>query len=364
MTHINFRWAAALATMVAMPAAAQSGCRFADLGVQSLECRDCHIQVHDDEVRTFRTGTELKLNRIRPGGPTAAVLRDGDVLVAIDGAPITTAEGGRRFAALAPGRAATLTIRRDGLNRDVRVVPGAQCHAALGAPPPHPPRPARAPHPPRPPRVESIELRDVEVIDGPPAPPAPAPRPAPTPRVAPSPAAPPRPPTPPSPPDFLPDGWFGFGIGCSNCEIRTENGRHNFTFRSLPRVESVEPGSPAARAGLQRGDRLTHIDGLPLTTPAAWRRFGGVEPGQRVRWSYTRNGRQQTAEILAARRPDARATARASSRTSAQRLRYSGAVGGADVEVRGAPVTVTRDPRTGETVIRSSDLTVRIRPQD
>ncbi|CAA9364089.1 MAG: hypothetical protein AVDCRST_MAG68-4724, partial [uncultured Gemmatimonadetes bacterium] len=52
--------------------------------------------------------------------------------MAIDGAPITTAEGGRRFAALAPGRAATFTIRRDGLNRDVRVVPGAQCHASLG----------------------------------------------------------------------------------------------------------------------------------------------------------------------------------------------------------------------------------------
>ncbi len=367
----NFRWAAALATLIAVPGAAQQACRFADLGVSSLECRDCHIQVSDDVIQSFRTGTELRLNRIRPNGPTAGVLRDGDVLVAINGAPITTAEGGRRFAALAPGRAATLTIRREGLNRDVRVVPGAQCHASLGGPPPpRPPRPPRPAQAPRPPRVESIELHDVEVIDAPPAPPAP-PRPAPTPRVAPAPRVPPTPPTPPtpatppSPPDFLPGGWFGFGIGCENCEIRQERGRNRFTFRSLPRVESVEPGSPASRAGLQRGDRLTHIDGLALTTAPAWRRFGSVAPGQRVRWSFTRNGRQQTAEILATRRPDARvSTARPSSPAASQRLRYSGAVGGADVEVRGAPVTVTRDPRTGETVIRSRDLTVRIRPDN
>jgi hypothetical protein len=32
------------------------------------------------------------------------------------------------------------------------------------------------------------------------------------------------------------------------------------------------------------------------------------------------------------------------------------------VEVRGAPVTIFRDERTGETVIRSHDLTVRLRP--
>jgi hypothetical protein len=33
------------------------------------------------------------------------------------------------------------------------------------------------------------------------------------------------------------------------------------------------------------------------------------------------------------------------------------------VEVRGAPVNVTTDPRTGEMIIRSADLTIRIRPE-
>jgi predicted metalloprotease with PDZ domain len=142
-----------------------------------------------------------------------------------------------------------------------------------------------------------------------------------------------------------------------------ERGRTTFAFRSAPQVENVEPGTPAARAGMRRGDHLTHIDGIPLTTSAAWRRFGAVRPGQRVSWTFTRNGRQQTAVMSAMRRPDARNPA-AASRAAGQRLRYSGAVGGAEVEVRGAPVSVTRDSRTGETVIRSSDLTVRIRPDE
>jgi C-terminal processing protease CtpA/Prc len=134
----------------------------------------------------------------------------------------------------------------------------------------------------------------------------------------------------------------------------------SFTFRAPPQVETVEDGTPAARAGLRRGDRLTHVDGLALTTPGAWRRFGAIKPGERVEWTYTRDGSARTVPMLALRRPDAGARTRAAA--SSQRLRYSGAIGDAEVEVRGAPVTVTRDERTGETVIRSSDLTVRIRP--
>ena len=352
------RWALALAAMTAAPLEAQSCTRrYADLGLQGFECRNCQIELNDENgVRTFRFGTELTLGRIRPGGPTAGVLREGDVVVAVDGAPITTAEGGRRFGELAPGRPATFTIRRDGRTRDVRVVPGAQCTASLFGPrPPRPPRPSRsvAPPAPRPGGQGGILLE--EDVPPPPAPPAP-PRP-------PAPARPPSPPAPPPPPEFLPDGWFGFGIGCRRCDVIRENGRTTFAFRSTPQVENVEPGTPAARAGMQRGDRVTHIDATPLTTPAAWRRFSTVQPGQRVSWTFTRDGRQQSAVMSAMRRPDARAPL-ASSRAAGQRLRYSGSVGGAQVEVRGAPVTVSRDSRTGETIIRSSDLTVRIRPDE
>jgi predicted metalloprotease with PDZ domain len=163
----------------------------------------------------------------------------------------------------------------------------------------------------------------------------------------------------------MPDGWFGFGIQCRNCGIQSPRGQAAvFRFGEAPTVVNVEPGTPAAQAGMRRGDRLTHVDGVSLTTPDGWRRFAAIQPGQRVAWTFTRDGRRQAAAMTALRRPDAgRAPAPAAS-AQAQRLRYSGSVRGSAVEVRGAPVNVTTDPRTGEMVIRSADVTVRIRPQN
>jgi membrane-associated protease RseP (regulator of RpoE activity) len=365
---LNVWRAAMLATLASGPLAAQE-CRFPDLGLQGFACRNCHIRVDKrNGVRDFRFGTELTLGRIRAHGPTAGVLREGDVLVAVDGAPITTAEGGRRFGALAPGRAATFTIRRDGRTSDVRVVPGAQCQDALLGAPPRPPRP---PEPPRPAMAPHARGGAVPVPPHPPLAPAPPPArahgavpaaPAPPPPPPPPPAvAPPLPPVPPAPPEIRPDGWFGFSIGCTRCEFRDDNGVLSIRG-SLPEVGSVEPGTPAARAGLRRGDRLTHVEGVSLRSPEAWRRLRSARPGQSVRWTYERNGRAQTVAIRAAARPDPRPAPSPARAAGGQRLRYSGTVGGAEVEVRGAPVSVTRDPRTGETIIRSSDLTVRVRP--
>ncbi|HYR12053.1 MAG TPA: PDZ domain-containing protein, partial [Longimicrobium sp.] len=168
---------------------------------------------------------------------------------------------------------------------------------------------------------------------------------------------------PPAPPEIMPDGWFGFGIQCNNCGLHAERGRAPvFQFREQPTVQNVEPGTPAARAGMQRGDRLTHVDGMSITTPSGWLRFSTIQPGQQVRWRYTRDGRSNETAMTALRRPDAGRTPTAGTNPTPQRLRYSGSVGGSQVEVRGAPVNVTTDPRTGEMIIRSADLTVRIRP--
>jgi hypothetical protein len=161
----------------------------------------------------------------------------------------------------------------------------------------------------------------------------------------------------------MPDGWFGFGIQCNNCGVSSRQGRlSEFQFRENPRVVNVEPGTPAARAGMQRGDRLTHVDGVAITTQAGWTRFGAIQPGQQVRWTYTRDGRVHNTTMTALRRPDAGHTPAPAAAGGGQRLRYSGSVGGAQVEVRGAPVNVTTDPRTGEMIIRSADLTIRIQP--
>ena len=154
----------------------------------------------------------------------------------------------------------------------------------------------------------------------------------------------------------MPEGWLGFGISCRRCSIDRENGRTRYSFPEGLSVNRVEENSPAARAGIRGGDRLTHVDGVPLNSAAGAARFGAIRPGQAVRLSFTRGGQTRTAVVTARSRPDA------GRGDDAQRLRYSGRTRGGTVEVRGAPANVTTDPQTGEMVIRSADLTVRIRP--
>jgi hypothetical protein len=69
-------------------------------------------------------------------------------------------------------------------------------------------------------------------------------------------------------PEFLPSGWFGFALsfsGTVESEDATE-GRTHWRFDLSPRVRSVAEDGPAARAGIQPGDVLTHIDDVRLDT--------------------------------------------------------------------------------------------------
>jgi hypothetical protein len=321
--------AAALAAATPLPAQDAARCdghRVPDLGFEEMRGSMSFSAQNGRFSADF--GSEPRIGRIRADGPGAGRLREGDVLVAVDGRLITTREGGERYASIRRGERVNLTVRRDGRTHEVPVVAGERCMR----PPAPPPAPRPAPRPPTPP-----------------APPVPS--------VPPPPSVPPAPPAPPAPPQMLPGGWFGLGIHCRDCGVHGQTGRDpEFRFREPPTVMSVEPGTPAARAGMRRGDRLTHVDGHSLATPEGWRRFGAIRPGQEVRWSYLRDGRTHQATITALARPDA------SRPPAGERLRYSGRVGSVQVEARGAPVTVTTDPATGETVIRSADLTVRIRP--
>lgn len=342
------------AALLALPATGwaqgrcgENGIRVPDLGYAGMACRHCTIQFDENGPKHFDFSAEPSISRIT--APGEGKLRSGDVLVAVDGNLITTEQGARRLVDVRRGEAVRLTVRRDGRTRDVEIRAGERCMET-----PRPPRPPTPPRAPAPPRAHSVPRT-------PSAPDAPAP---PEPMRAPTP---PHPPTPPAPPSILPAGWFGFGITCERCSWRggDRQGRGGyFYFGEPPAVERVERGSPADRAGLRRGDRLTHVDGMALSSARGAQRFRSIQPGETVTWTYQRGSRTADARITAARRPDARGTGGTPRAPGAsQRLRYSGAVAGAEVEVRGAPVTVSRDERTGELVIRSSDLTVRVRPE-
>ena len=345
------------------------GMLVADLGFAEMSCEHCTINVSPNRVY-YRFGTEPRVSEITEAGDGR--LRENDVLVAVDGRLITTQEATDRIATVRRGERVRLTVRRAGRTQDVEITAGRRC---LEPPtPPTPPTPPRAPSPPRAPRAPGApqppqppEPMQAPQAPRPPRPPTPGNAPLPPlPPQPPLPAQAPLPPLPPPPPDILPEGWFGFGISCDHCGIRRRNGDTQMYFGDAPVVESVEGGSPAARAGIRRGDRLTHVDGLALTTASGAQRFAAIRPGQTVTWTYRRGTGAYTARATAARRPDLPAPRAASAPRApgaAQQVRFSGAVGDTDVEVRGAPVTITRDERTGEMVIRSHDLTVRLRPE-
>jgi len=70
-------------------------------------------------------------------------------------------------------------------------------------------------------------------------------------------------------------------------------------------VLTVDVDGPAHRAGLRRGDTLTTIDGIDLTTNEGGRAFAAVETGQRVVLGVRRGGAERRVTLIAVARPDA-----------------------------------------------------------
>jgi hypothetical protein len=100
-----------------------------------------------------------------------------------------------------------------------------------------------------------------------------------------------------------PRASFGFGLACTDClQYRRDDDKEAavvWEFDSPPEVYSVETSGPAYRAGLRRGDLITHIDGHPITRDEAGRRFATAEPGQLLRFTYRRGSQTRTVSVRA-----------------------------------------------------------------
>ncbi|MBA3406368.1 MAG: PDZ domain-containing protein [Gemmatimonadaceae bacterium] len=93
-------------------------------------------------------------------------------------------------------------------------------------------------------------------------------------------------------------GWVGIayttGIGQSD-----RNGAMVFT--DYPVIESIDPGSPAERAGLQAGDRIISLDAQDLRKNPMPPSL--LEPGRRIVFRYRRNDVAKTSTVVVASRP-------------------------------------------------------------
>ena len=71
-------------------------------------------------------------------------------------------------------------------------------------------------------------------------------------------------------------------------------------FKITTVIGGVEKGSPADKAGLKTGDKLTAADGKPITSWQEWANLTRQSPGRKIALTYERDGQARTADI----RPD------------------------------------------------------------
>ena len=254
-----------LPLLIGLPAAAQqeaSICRAGTLsqgttlGITGLACTNCAVETQSDGRRVWQFDTEPEVMNVAEDGPAHGILEPRDIIVAIDGNPITTSTAGARWGALQPGELVALRIRRGDRLIDVAVRASVRC-APVEAPP--------APTP----RDREAERR------------------------------------------LMPPGWIGAGLSCY-CAVNATgvgsgmlDGAPLWTFREPPVVEQLVENGPAVVAGLRVGDRLISIDGVRFDTTEGGRRFSRMTPGTAVRLVVERDG-QRTDIVITPMAPPGR----------------------------------------------------------
>lgn len=201
------------------------------------------------------------ISYVEAGGPAyQAGLRSGDSIVSVEGLSITTPEGFERWAYARPGVPLRVGVRKQGQEREVTVVPVERASASTMA--------GFYSE-----RLRLAQRRGLDAL-----------------RSA----------------YRAPIGWLGIGLECEQCSVTSFGRRQQaWTFRQPPAVLTVDVEGPANRAGLRRGDTLTAIDGVDLTTAEGGRAFAQIEPGQRVTLTVRRAGRERRVPLVAVARPDA-----------------------------------------------------------
>lgn len=101
--------------------------------------------------------------------------------------------------------------------------------------------------------------------------------------------------------DVAPDGYLG--VNFVGLDVRRVNdGPALYYFSANPKIVSVEPGSPAQRAGLEADDQVVAIAGNDVTKPVPLAAL--LKPGARVVVRVDRGGQQKDVAVTVGKRPD------------------------------------------------------------
>ncbi|HEX2187522.1 MAG TPA: PDZ domain-containing protein, partial [Longimicrobiaceae bacterium] len=117
MTIMRVRSLLAGLTLALLPSAGavsgQAGCPSGQslrghLGVE-IGC-DCTVSRSPTAERPWTFRSPIRVESVERGGAADGVLREGDLVLAVDGAPVTTPRGARRLAELRPGERVALRV--------------------------------------------------------------------------------------------------------------------------------------------------------------------------------------------------------------------------------------------------------------
>jgi S1-C subfamily serine protease len=224
----------------------------ADYGF-GLACANCVIDSRAEVWITFHLPPGI--HDIRTAGPAFARLVDNDTLLTIDGMDITSPTGSERFSTASPGDSVDFTFRRKGAVLTTTIVAGAKCGPGI-----LPPRPTR-----------EVMYRDI--VRSPNS-------------------------------DAARRGWIGVALVADvSPESIAALSKSRQPFPTLPLVGAVAPGSPAATAGLEVGDRLIAVNGASLLTTSGATHFRNTVPGVAMSVTYVRRGVEYTTTVVPGRAP-------------------------------------------------------------
>ena len=310
----------AIAAIPAAPLAAQQQCPdnrppYPSLGVERFQCMggSCSVGRIQGDTYSHSFSTEPIVLETWNRDSQGDDVMEGDIIVSVEGALITSREGGLRLGSLPIGEAATLEVRRNDRLIDLEVVPERSCEppslivssvtpVALAGQYINAARAAG---------VVSGQVADARALQGQYVQLAQATSLASHLRFGAAPLAPPV--------------EFGIELSCGDCAwtragvawgqgvvvgavpratgtSETVPERHRTTMRfvtdEFPVIRAVERDGPADQAGVQIGDVILTVGGLPITSREAGELLGQIEAGSTVTLEVRRGNQIVSLDVI------------------------------------------------------------------